>query len=182
MVHKKVICNRSEFFTKAFTSGFEETKTGEVCLAEDDENAFDSAMEWGYRGTFSTPVFDQHSQRDQTRDGKFASPGDPRVIHIRIVLLPKVFIADKLCINDLMNRVMDADQDFTLENGVVRAHLTQVLLVRKLGLTVNYNFLRWQSSVHDVREHDRNFNFTMSGNVRIKQGFFESRHHVHQFP
>lgn len=64
-------------------------------------------------------MFDQHIQRDQTRDGKFASPGDPRVIYIRIVLLPKVFIADKLCINDLMNRVMDAVQDFTLENGVV---------------------------------------------------------------
>ena len=38
--------------------------------------------------------------------------------HIRIVLLPKFFNADKLCINNLMNRVMDVAQDFTLQNGV----------------------------------------------------------------
>jgi len=77
LVRKKLICGRSEFFAKAFTSRFEEPKTGEMYLAENDENVFDSVIEWVYRGAFSTPVFDQYSQRVQTPDGKFASPVDP---------------------------------------------------------------------------------------------------------
>jgi hypothetical protein len=90
LVHKKLICDCSDYFSKAFTGGFQEAEKGVMYLPEDDSETFDSFIDFIYRGT--TP--------------KFIKGED----------LPLFFLAEKFCINELANKMMDTIQDIQLEH------------------------------------------------------------------
>ncbi|THV48585.1 hypothetical protein BGAL_0239g00070 [Botrytis galanthina] len=51
IVHKKILCDHSEFFNAGFNSGFKEATDGEMHLPEDDPATFADLIEYLYRGT-----------------------------------------------------------------------------------------------------------------------------------
>ena len=57
IVHKKLLCDRCEYFSKSSNSDFEEAKTGIMNLPEDDEKAFACFLRWLYTGTYSYNAF-----------------------------------------------------------------------------------------------------------------------------
>ena len=48
MVHKKLLIRDSQFFKRAFTSGFKEGQTNEIRLPEEDEDTVDAYIQWLY--------------------------------------------------------------------------------------------------------------------------------------
>ncbi|KAF7894602.1 uncharacterized protein EAF01_010052 [Botrytis porri] len=61
IVHKKVLCDQSEFFNAWFNKGFEEAANGEMCLPEDDPATCADLIEYFYRGTL--PYADKTTTR-----------------------------------------------------------------------------------------------------------------------
>jgi hypothetical protein len=71
-----------------------------MCLPEDDPRAFDGLVSWIYRDqlpAFPTPEF------PDTAKGCDAFSSD--------ILHPLFFLSEKLCINELSNKLMDSIQD-----------------------------------------------------------------------
>jgi BTB/POZ domain len=102
-VHKKLICDRSEFFDKAFNGRFQEAK-GVMYLAEEDIAAFDSFITYLYQDRL--PQFS--STMECTAENFEAQK-----------LCPLFFLAEKVCCNELANKVMDAIQDFGRLNELI---------------------------------------------------------------
>jgi hypothetical protein len=96
IVHKKLICDRSDYFSKAFNGNFWE-REGVIYFPEEDFATFESFITYLYQDRlpqfFPTQRADKHSFEHKK-------------------LYPLFFLAEKLCINELANRVMDAIQDF----------------------------------------------------------------------
>lgn len=84
-IHKKLLCNASDFFSKAFNGGFQEAKDGSMNLPVDDPTAFELFIDWLYRS--SLPSL--------------------REFEGRKTLYNLYFFAEKLCLNDLANQTMD---------------------------------------------------------------------------
>jgi hypothetical protein len=88
LVHKKLICEISDFFSKAFTGGFQEAQENSMHLPEDDPNAFALFIDWIYR----SKVPAMHNREDQ------------------VTLYNLYIFAEKLCLDDLANATMDQIQ------------------------------------------------------------------------
>lgn len=50
-VHKKLLCDRYEYFSKAFHGNFQEAQEGVMHLPDDDADAVSSLVDFLYRGT-----------------------------------------------------------------------------------------------------------------------------------
>jgi hypothetical protein len=50
-VHKKLLCEASKFFAKAFNGPFKEGLIGVIELPEEDEVALNAFITWLYRGS-----------------------------------------------------------------------------------------------------------------------------------
>ncbi|KAH9215359.1 hypothetical protein DL95DRAFT_408542 [Leptodontidium sp. 2 PMI_412] len=100
-VHKKLLCDRSEFFSKAFNGEFKEATDGVMYLPEDDADAFDSMIVYIYQNLL--PVF-PNLECDE---------------YLETILYPLFALAEKLCLNELANRVMDLIQDTGLNSSLV---------------------------------------------------------------
>lgn len=103
-IHKKPLCDRSEYFNAAFNSGFQEGSTNEMHLPEDTPSEFTNLVNYIYQDRlppFPTDEYalDVKGSRGYTKDH----------------LYPLFTFAEKLCINDLANRVMDNIQDIHLK-------------------------------------------------------------------
>jgi hypothetical protein len=84
IIHKKLICDKTEFFLKAFTGAFRE-RDGVIHLPEEDSGSFALFVDWLYR--FTVP----HSN---TRE--------------HFINLFKLYVfAEKLCVNELANQTID---------------------------------------------------------------------------
>ncbi|KAH7363923.1 hypothetical protein BKA65DRAFT_472291 [Rhexocercosporidium sp. MPI-PUGE-AT-0058] len=97
-IHKKPLCSRSEDFDKAFNSGFKESDST-MNLPEDDPNAFDFLVVWIYQDRL--PKFPSGKFSDDIKGCE----------KYTIVLEDLFFLSEKICLNELCNKIMDAKQD-----------------------------------------------------------------------
>jgi len=92
LVHKAYLCARIPYFDKMFNGGFSEASDNSAAFPEDDPRSFDLLIEWVYTGTVRhLHCYDNKGYSAVTWDA---------------FLLYK--LADKLCINTLMDQVMNA--------------------------------------------------------------------------
>ncbi|TGO60644.1 hypothetical protein BOTNAR_0142g00150 [Botryotinia narcissicola] len=84
-VHKSLLCTRVPYFNKMFNSGFSESKTNSAVLREDGHEAFDVLVDWVYTSILP-------------RDAGFWG------------LVEVYVLADKICLPELMDQVMDTIQ------------------------------------------------------------------------
>lgn len=86
-VHKKLICDRCEYFSKAIGGNFSEAEKGEMYLPEDQPEAVSSLVDYLYRGALPT--------------------GDPKEDSGYRKLPELYFLAEKLCMNALADKCCD---------------------------------------------------------------------------
>jgi hypothetical protein len=94
-VHKKLLCDRCEFFSKAFRGNFSEAEKGEMYLPDDDPGAFSSLVDYLYRGVLP-----------KAKDNYHAS-----------LLLELYILAEKLCLSTLMDKACDAGHSYSSLSG-----------------------------------------------------------------
>lgn len=97
-VHKEALCNKISYFEAMFKVEFEEARTNTGRCPEDDPKAFDLLFGWVYDGSLR-PLFcvKQPLGEDDTNNG--ANPlWEPEMLYA---------LADKLCIPELMDPIMD---------------------------------------------------------------------------
>jgi hypothetical protein len=85
-VHKKLLCDRCEYFSKAFRGNFQEAGKGEMYLPEDHPAVVASLIDYLYRGALP----------EATNDDGYS------------LLVCLFFLAEKLCMTVLIDRVCDA--------------------------------------------------------------------------
>ncbi|KAK6615873.1 ankyrin repeat-containing protein [Botrytis cinerea] len=91
-VHKQLICESVAYFRGAFSAGgFKESQECSMDMPEDEPGVFEYFMHWLYRGT--VPEAKALEDFDQ--------------------LLGVYIFAEKLCVNDLANKAIDAIQAIT---------------------------------------------------------------------
>jgi hypothetical protein len=95
-VHKKLLCDRSDYFSKVFNGGFKEAN-GEMHLPEDNPTTFGHLVNYIYRNTLP-----QLPSKSPNMDEKF---------EYSIGLEGLFLLAEKVCMNELSNKTMDAIQD-----------------------------------------------------------------------
>ena len=92
LIHEGVICDRSEFFRKGFTSGFIEATRKELHLHEEDPIMFGHFVDWLYgKGLYC--------QKDH------ANPGDINFDHVKEWLALYIF-ADKIALKVLADEAL----------------------------------------------------------------------------
>ncbi|TVY15177.1 hypothetical protein LARI1_G007255 [Lachnellula arida] len=152
-IHKNLICNRSDFFSKAFNGPFKEGVDGTMHLPEDDPEAFSALVVWIYRDQL--PLFPSERFTDD-RDGC------ERYIDI---LLPFFLLAEKLCINALANQIMDRIQDVQLKHDSlfscsqledIYANTHRGSKVRTYGVLNEIRRSLVPESEYDANEEDEN--------------------------
>ncbi|KAF7949360.1 uncharacterized protein EAE97_002869 [Botrytis byssoidea] len=135
-LHKQLLCESVEYFRAAFSAGgFRESQTSSMDMPEDDPEAFELFIHWLYRGEVRRAT--ELTDIDQ--------------------FLQLYIFAEKLCLNGLANKTMDAIQaisddfnEFTqcsLEqmDGVWR-NTSSTSPVRKwLILILVYNVWGWEN-------------------------------------
>jgi hypothetical protein len=94
-VHKKLLCDRCEFFSKAFRGNFSEAEKGEMNLPDDDPGAFSSLVDYLYRGVLLKAKDDYHAS----------------------LLLELYILAEKLCLSTLMDKACDAAHSYSSLSG-----------------------------------------------------------------
>ncbi|TVY40704.1 hypothetical protein LSUB1_G002410 [Lachnellula subtilissima] len=115
-LHKKLLCERSIYFLKAFAGGFKEGAEGVMYMEEGHVGAFDDLVNWIYRDQL--PSF-------LSKD--FADSIDGWCNFYDTVMEPLFFMAEKFCINELCNKILDKLQDSDLKLRVMRrGHLMVV--------------------------------------------------------
>ncbi|KAG0651167.1 hypothetical protein D0Z07_2626 [Hyphodiscus hymeniophilus] len=88
VVHKKLLCNRIEYFSKAFDGRFKEGREGIIYLPEDDADSMSQLVDWLYRCTI------------------------PPIIQSTMPARKLYYLAEKLCVSEAMNAVMDEIQKY----------------------------------------------------------------------
>ena len=99
-VHKNLICAKSPFFQACLNSvsGFREASENVVILPDDDLEAFAQVLKWAYPSTVTTPAI---------------TDNDPAQSLTAVNLLLNTYmLADKLCMEDLQNKLLDAICDW----------------------------------------------------------------------
>jgi hypothetical protein len=102
-VHEKLISTRSVFFAKSF----KESGNSTIVLPTDDPKVFDSLIDYIYRGTSPVP---QHAK---------TSVDDEDFIEYRMHMFKVFALAEKYCMNDFANIVLDEIQDRELAANLV---------------------------------------------------------------
>ncbi|KAL3417904.1 hypothetical protein PVAG01_10914 [Phlyctema vagabunda] len=98
-IHKELLCKRSQFFSGMFSSRFSESRSDVISLPDDTRGGFEVFLNWAYQGAL--PEFpNQYFPATLTGADRFVN-----------VLIQAFFFAEKYCINDLQNRIMNTIQD-----------------------------------------------------------------------
>ncbi|TGO85245.1 hypothetical protein BPOR_0416g00050 [Botrytis porri] len=88
-VHKQLICESVTYFRGAFSAGgFKESQDCSMDIPEDDPGVFEYFMHWLYRGTVP----------------------EAKILENFDQLLGVYIFAEKLCVNELANKAIDALQ------------------------------------------------------------------------
>ncbi|KAF4635214.1 hypothetical protein G7Y89_g2886 [Cudoniella acicularis] len=99
-IHKKFLCNRSNYFAGAFNSTFQESLEGVIRMPEDDEKAFDYLADWFYRNELPSIPNEQYPA---TYGGSLAYFRDLKSLF---------YLCEKLCINEVCNKLLDNFMDY----------------------------------------------------------------------
>jgi BTB/POZ domain len=106
VIHKKLLCDRSVYFSKAFQGRFKEASEGRMELPNDTVAAFDCLITWLYWGNMPPqPNFK-------------GAAGQKCHAFSRTVLYPAYILAEKLCLPEMSNRVMDTIQEVQYVNTI----------------------------------------------------------------
>ena len=103
-LHKKLLCSRSEYFTKAFNGGFKESE-GVMYLPEDNPAVFDALV-----------VFLYQSRLPSFPSEKFPGTVDGSNDYSDF-LGEVIFFAEKLCMYKLANKSMNLIQDLHVKHN-----------------------------------------------------------------
>jgi hypothetical protein len=103
-IHKKLLCDQSDYFSKAFNGRFQEAN-GEMYCPEDHPTAFSYFVNYVYWNVL--PKSPQRSAADKKKEEYYDG------------LSNLFFLAEKLCMNELSNKVMDTIQDHYRVHGLV---------------------------------------------------------------
>ena len=116
-LHKKLLCQRSSFFTKAFEGGFAEAEQSTMRLVDVNIAAFGLFVDWVYRDSLN-PIVWTDLDTIIWNDMK-ASLGTKRTDDRCAINLARerpyhevYYLADKWCLDDLKKLAMDAIQAF----------------------------------------------------------------------
>jgi len=101
-VHKDLICHHSPYFKAAFTSGFEEAKTGIMKLPEAEVGTFQLFYDWLYTQT----LWDQ-------KDDKADWPREWQLVRLYI-------FADMTSIISLMNQCLETMNTISNACGMIQ--------------------------------------------------------------
>ncbi|ESZ89675.1 hypothetical protein SBOR_9943 [Sclerotinia borealis F-4128] len=105
LVHKKILCKQSKFFDAGFNKGFKETTEGEMYLPQDDPAVVANLIEYLYRGQLPNPLMEQQ-------------------------LFELYFLAEKICLPSLMDRIMDTfleHRNFIIRFEVGRKSIIEII-------------------------------------------------------
>ncbi|TGO67339.1 hypothetical protein BOTNAR_0044g00210 [Botryotinia narcissicola] len=137
-VHKSLICHFSPFFKAAFTSGFEETTTGIIKLADVDVEVFELFFRWLYTQQIGEP---EQDEVEFTLSNDEAKTGHDYKLHVGTLLRLYIF-ADMIkvptlkndCIERLSRMGSSAKEYLTESENVhyVWEHTREGDLIRKL--------------------------------------------------
>ncbi|KAH0012092.1 hypothetical protein KCU78_g9828, partial [Aureobasidium melanogenum] len=117
VVHQPLLCSKSQYFNKALTGSFEESKTGIVRLEDVSPVLFRIVVTWLYNGKIVYTTSDDNSNIDQDFAGLgYASipPETPARVHkdtstwSRHALVGLYLLADRLDIKMLRINTIDA--------------------------------------------------------------------------
>ncbi|KAH6671050.1 hypothetical protein B0J14DRAFT_702110 [Halenospora varia] len=115
-IHKNLICDKYDFFRRAFCSGFEEAEKGEMHLPEDDANVFANLTDYLYRGTVPDLVPPSPNSVDPTLKKTCA-------------LRRLYYLAEKLVMPALMDQIIDAIMDHQRK---AKTYYTKALTIENL--------------------------------------------------
>jgi hypothetical protein len=110
IVHKNLICDSSDFFKKAFTGNFVESKEGTINLSEDDPDVISIFIHWLY-----TAVVPLGNAEDYLHN-----------------LYELYFFADKVCLTVLKDATMDSIQDMSLKHNFLEKLVAPDLVCKVL--------------------------------------------------
>ncbi|QSZ31399.1 hypothetical protein DSL72_000964 [Monilinia vaccinii-corymbosi] len=114
-IHRSILCNKVPYFQKMFSIGFVEGSELKAYLPEDDPEDFDVFAGWVYFGTLRA------LQDDETREENW------RPINLYI-------LADKFCLPELMDQVIDAYLD-ELQNNRFLPDIDEIEMAYELTPT-----------------------------------------------
>jgi len=132
LLHEGVICERSAFFKKAFTGGFQESNTKVIHLDEEDPKMFGYFIDWLYGKGLSCEL-------------DHANPSDVTFKHVKPWLALYIF-ADKIALAELSKEALEQYRfcgegtlpctkeiqliyENTPEHCALRAHVVETLIV-----------------------------------------------------
>ena len=101
VIHKNLLDDKSDFFAHIFQGNGAEASTGRLSLPNDDPRIFSIFLDYLYRG--------------QILDTGKPSTAAARLAHAR-TMVSTYILAEKLCINDLMNMTIDRLRDTSLQH------------------------------------------------------------------
>ncbi|TGO15818.1 hypothetical protein BTUL_0035g00220 [Botrytis tulipae] len=137
-VHKSLICHFSPFFKAAFTSGFEETTTGIIKLADVDVEVFELFFRWLYTQQIGEP---EQDKVEFALSNDEAKTGHDYKIHVGTLLRLYIF-ADMIKVPTLKNdcieklsRMGSTEEEYLAESENVHyvwEHTREGDLIRKL--------------------------------------------------
>ncbi|TGO34210.1 hypothetical protein BHYA_0207g00080 [Botrytis hyacinthi] len=137
-IHKSLICYCSPFFKAAFTSGFEETTTGIIKLADVDVEVFELFFRWLYTQQIGEPKQDEI---EFALSGNGAKTGHDYKLRVGILLrlyiftdMIKVPTLKNDCIEEL-SRMGSSEKEYLAESDNVHyvwEHTREGDLIRKL--------------------------------------------------
>ncbi|TVY35864.1 hypothetical protein LOCC1_G008543 [Lachnellula occidentalis] len=101
-VHKDLLCNKIPYFAKMFKGGFQEAITNSASFPEDVPGSFDILITWVYHGKLRPLTM--------LKDNRNAMAW-------KVIALYS--LAEKLCVSELMDDIMDAFRDFQQQNDTL---------------------------------------------------------------
>ena len=123
IVHKKLLCDSSDYFAAAFEGNFKEASEGVIEMIDDDVEAVGCFLEYLYRGRVPTgPKFTSILGRKPEEIQNAAETENAKVKEFEKRLRGAYYLAEKLCLERYMNCLMDAYQNHL---SLFRTHITK---------------------------------------------------------
>lgn len=116
VIHQELLCSKSQYFAKALTGSFEESKTGVITLDDLSPLLFRIMITWLYSGKIVYTAVDDipNIERDFIKL-KYIGKGSSKILRAddtstwpKQVLVELYVLADRLDIKELRNNTMDA--------------------------------------------------------------------------
>lgn len=114
-ISRELLCSRSKYFDRAFNGPWIEAQEGVMTLPEDRPSAFEVLIHWVIHDTVPAFAIPDKADNRVSLPDRFARSAEI----LRDYLVPAYCLAQKLCIEDLRNKIMDAIQDYSQDNDTV---------------------------------------------------------------